>query len=210
MLTTLSLVIALPVGAWLTNQRITSAVWLGAVAVVVGITIFLSVGSPTGGTTTPTAGDWWIAGLSSLLVIAVLAAIGRRHTAAVRAVLYGAAAGVAFGLQAAVTKVFTDIVGDGLHAILAGWETYALIVSALVGFALQQSALRTGALAAAMASSNAMTLLSSVVLGLTVFSESLESGATNAGVIAGLGLILFGVVLLARAPINSLDPRREA
>jgi hypothetical protein len=119
-----------------------------------------------------------------------------------------AAAGIAFGLQAAVTKVFTDIIGEGLHAILRSWQTYALIASALVGFALQQGALKTGALAAALASSNAMTLLSSVALGLTVFSESLESGAVGtAVVIAGLGLIVV-VVVLVRAP--AAMPRTES
>ena len=56
-----------------------------------------------------------------------------------------------------------------------------------------------------LASSNAMTLLSSVALGLTVFSESLESGAVNtAVVVAGLGLIVVGVVVLARTPAAAL------
>jgi hypothetical protein len=147
--------------------------------------------------------------LGCLIVIVVLTAVGRGCESALRAVLFGAAAGIALGLQAAVTKVFTDIIGEGLHAILRSWQTYALIASALVGFALQQGALKTGALAAALASSNAMTLLSSVALGLTVFSESLESGAVStAVVIAGLGLIVVGVVVLARAP--AATPRTES
>ena len=141
MLTTLSLVIALPFGARLTNQPITGTVVMGATAVAGGIVVFLSVGSPTSGATTPSSRDWWLAALSSL------------------------------------------------------------IASALVGFTLQQSALKTGALAAALASSNSMTLLSSVALGLTVFSESLESGAVSTAVVlAGLGLIVTGVVVLARHP----------
>jgi hypothetical protein len=46
-----------------------------------------------------------------------------------------------------------------------------------------------------------MSLLSSVALGLTVFSEPLESGAVSTAVVlAGLGLIVAGVVALARAP----------
>lgn len=208
-LTTLSLVIALPFGAWLTNQPITGTVVLGAAAATGGIVVFLSVGSPTSGATTPGARDWWVAGLGCLIVIVVLTAVGRGCESALRAVLFGAAAGIAFGLQAAITKVFTDIIGKGLHAILRSWQTYALIASALIGFALQQGALKTGALAAALASSNAMTLLSSVALGLTVFSESLESGAVStAVVIAGLGLIVVGVVVLARA--LAATPRTES
>lgn len=205
MLTTLSLVIALPFGAWLTKQPITRTVVLGAAAVVVGIVVFLSIGSPTSGATTPTASDWWVAVVSCLIVVVVLTAVGRGQTSALRAVLFGSAAGIAFGLQAAITKVFTDLVGAGLHTILRSWQTYALIASALVGFALQQSALKTGALAATLAASNAMTLLSSVALGLTVFSESLKPGAAStAAVLAGLGLIVLGVVVLARTPAAAL------
>ena len=48
-ITTLSLVIALPFGAWLTHQHIDRRVVLGAVAVVAGIVVFLSVGSPQAG-----------------------------------------------------------------------------------------------------------------------------------------------------------------
>jgi drug/metabolite transporter (DMT)-like permease len=50
-LTTLSVVIALPFGAWLTNQPITGTVVLGAAAATGGIVVFLSVGSPTSGAT---------------------------------------------------------------------------------------------------------------------------------------------------------------
>lgn len=46
-LTTLSLVIALPFGVWLTDQRITRAVVLGALAIVCGIILFVTVGSPS-------------------------------------------------------------------------------------------------------------------------------------------------------------------
>jgi drug/metabolite transporter (DMT)-like permease len=206
-LITLSLVIALPFGAWLTEQRITAMVWFGAIAVVVGITVFLSVGSPGQGADMPDAKDWWSAGLVSLIVIVVLAAIGRSREAGVQAMLYGCAAGVAFGLQAAITKVFTNKIGDGLSAVLGSWEIYVLIATALAGFALQQSALKTGALAPAIASANAMTLLSSIALGLTVFGESLHSsGGLLLAVIVGLALILVGVVVLARAPTGqSLD-----
>lgn len=142
-------------------------------------------------------------------MIAVLAAAGRGRQSGRRAVLFRSAAGVAFGLQAAVTKVFTDIIGAGHSAILCSWQTCALIASALLGYALQQSALRTGALAAALAAPNSMTLLSSVALGLTVFSESLESGAVSTAVVlAGLGLIVAGVVVFARAP--AAIPRVES
>ena len=108
--------------------------------------------------------------------MAVLTGVGWRSRGAARALLFGSAAGVGFGLQAAVTKVFVTLAGSGLTALLSSWTTYALIVSALAGFALQQSALKTGVLAPALASSNAVTLFASVVFGLTVFGETLAHG----------------------------------
>jgi hypothetical protein len=73
-----------------------------------------------------------------------------------------------------------------------------LIASALVGFVLQQSALKTGVLAPAMASSDAVTLFGSVAFGATVFGESLTSGGARlAPVLVGLGIALVGIILLA-------------
>jgi hypothetical protein len=112
--------------------------------------------------------------------------------------LLGSAAGVLFALQAAVTKVFMTQLGHGVTAVLGNWTTYSLIVSAIAGFVIQQSALRTEVLAPALASSNAVTLFASVVFGLTVFGETLSDGNGRlAPTIIGLILALAGIVLLA-------------
>ena len=199
-LTTMSLVIALPLGRHITGQEVTRRVWAGAAAMVVGIVLFLSVGSPQGGTSTPPASAWWSAGLSAIVLVVVLGGMGRTRQGAPKALLFGAAAGVAFALQAAVTKVFVTVVGQGVSAVLSSWTIYVLIASALVGFVLQQSALKTGILAPAMASSNAVTLFGSVVFGATVFGEKLSSGGGRlAPALIGLAVALMGIVLLAGA-----------
>jgi hypothetical protein len=73
-----------------------------------------------------------------------LAWLAHRRLGAAAAALFATAAGLGFAFQAAVTKVFVTQLGYELGAILSTWTTYALIVSALAGFALQQSALKTG------------------------------------------------------------------
>ncbi|MBF6557462.1 MAG: DMT family transporter [Acidimicrobiales bacterium] len=199
-LTTMSLVIALPLGRRITGQTVTPRVWTGAAAMVAGIVLFLSVGSPTGGTSTPPASAWWSAGLSAIAFVVVLGGLGRRRQGATKALLFGSAAGVAFALQSAVTKIFVTVVGQGLSEVLSSWTIYVLIASALVGFVLQQSALKTGVLAPAMASSNAVTLFGSVAFGASVFGESLSSGgARPTPAVIGLGVALVGIVLLAGA-----------
>jgi drug/metabolite transporter (DMT)-like permease len=197
-LTTMSLVIALPVGARITNQQISRRVILGAVAMIAGIVLFLSVGSPQGGTSHPSAAAWWSAGIVGTVLVVILASLGRRRTGAARALLFGSAAGVGFALQASVTKEFMTIIGNGLGAVLSSWEVYALMASAIAGFVLQQSALKTGVLAPAMASSNAVTLFASVVFGVTVFGEKLSSGNGQlVPALVGLLVALAGIVMLA-------------
>jgi glucose uptake protein GlcU len=87
-----------------------------------------------------------------------------------------------------------------VSALLSSWTTYALIASALAGFVLQQSALKTGYLAPAMAASNASTLVASVLIGVVVFDESLVRGNGQLAVaLVGLSLAVVGVVMLATA-----------
>ena len=197
-LCTLSLVIALPLGAALTDQHVGRRSILGAGATVVGLVLFVAVGQPQGGTTNPSATAWWIAGLVIAAVMVVLATSSRRRTGATAAALAATAAGFGFAFQAAVTKVFVTQLGGGVVAVLGSWTTYALIVSALAGFALQQSALKTGFLAPAMAASNAATLAVSVILGITVFQESMSHGGGRlVPAVVGLGIALVGVLTLA-------------
>jgi hypothetical protein len=110
-------------------------------------------------------------------------------------------------VQASVTKVFVKVVGHGIVALLSSWTIYVLIVSALAGFALQQSALKTGILAPALASSNAVTLFVSVVFGITVFGESLaHGGGARIPALIGLAAALVGIVLLAGAQAPAQAP----
>ena len=199
-LCTLSLVFALPLGVWLTAQRITHWSVVGALTALVGIVGFVSVAQTSGGTTEPSAASWWTAAIAVVIGMAVLAGVARRTQGGTAAALLAAAAGLSYAFQAAVTKVFVNVIGDGLGPILSSWTTYALIASALAGFALQQSALKTGFLAPAMAASNAATLVVSVVLGVAIFDETIhrvDNGLMPA--LLALATAVTGVVILAVA-----------
>lgn len=206
-LTALSLVIALPIGMWLTDQRIGRREFAGAILTILGIVVFLSGGQPQGGTSHPSAGTWWAACLITFALVGLLFTVGWRFTGAAKALTFGAAAGLGYGLQAAVTKLFVTEVGGGALGLLTSWSTYVLIVSAFTGLYLQQSALKTGVLAPAMASSNSVTLFSSVLLGIAVYGETLSKTGTAHTGSAALGLIVavVGIAFLA----GSDDPDKE-
>jgi drug/metabolite transporter (DMT)-like permease len=198
-LTALSLVIALPLGVFLSGQHVGRRELAGATLTLAGIVFFLSAGQPQGGVSHPSAATWWAACLITGALIATLFALGLRFTGAARALTFGAAAGLGYGLQAAVTKTFVTEIGGGVLSLLGSWSIYVLILSALSGFALQQSALKTGVLAPAMASSNSVTLFSSVVLGITVYGEAMaKSGTSHTGsTVVGLVVAIVGIGLLA-------------
>ena len=136
----------------------------------------------------------------------VLARIGARRQGPQGAVLFATGAGVSYGFQGAATKSFMGQLGGGLGAMLAMPATYVLIVTALAGFALQQSALKTGFLAPALAASNAATLVASIVLGLVLFGEALAATPAQLPVaIAALVLAVAGVVILAAPDVPVPD-----
>jgi drug/metabolite transporter (DMT)-like permease len=210
-LCTLSLVFALPLGVWLTDQTVSRWSVIGAVTATVGIVVFVAVAQTSGGTDQPSSSSWWTAALVIAAVTIVLSGFARRTRGASSASLYATAAGLGFAFQAAVTKVFVTVVGDGLGPILSSWTTYALIASALVGFALQQSALKTGFLAPAMAASNASTLVVSVMLGVTVFDETIHrTSSGHAPALIGLVGAVVGVIILAVAqPQSETSPAAQ-
>lgn len=202
----LSLVFALPLGVRLTGQVVGRRSIIGACTTLLGIILFVAVGQPQGGSSQPEATAWLTSGLIIIALMILLAWLANRRRGAAAAALFATAAGLGFAYQAAVTKVFVTQLGYGLGAILSSWTTYALILSALAGFALQQSALKTGFLAPAMAAVNAATLAMSVLLGVTLFQESLSNGQGRLlPAIIGLTLAIIGVVVLASPEKRRLE-----
>jgi drug/metabolite transporter (DMT)-like permease len=195
-----SLVLTLPLGAKLTDQKIGRHEVFAAIATVSGLILFLVVGQPNGGIDQPSATKWWVAVAVILIGVGLMAALGFRSKGPPAAAFLGAAAGLCFGFQGAASKMFASELGGGIANLLGSWATWALVASALIGFAVQQSALKTGALAAAVASSNSSTLLVSILLGVYLFEENLSKGNGRL-VVALLGLVLTigGVGALAGA-----------
>jgi drug/metabolite transporter (DMT)-like permease len=166
-----SLVFALPLGAALDHRRISRGELRAAVVVSAGLIGFLAVADPSGGHDDAPLGRWLVAfGVGG--VVAAAAALGGRGAApARRAVLLGSAAGVLFGLSAALTKTTVEELDEGILAVLTDWPVYALLVVGYAGTAFAQSSLQTGALGPAVATQTIFDPLASVLLGTLVFGE---------------------------------------
>jgi hypothetical protein len=181
-----------------TSQIVSRRSIIGSIATLLGIIGLLVLGQPQGGTSQPSSTTWLITGLFILFATFLLGFFVRRKRGAVAAALFATGAGICYGFQAAVTKVFVSLIGNGVMPLLTSWTTYALIISALVGFAMQQSSLKTGHLAPSMAASNAATLITSVLLGVILFQETLSKGQGRLSpAVISLAVAVFGVILLA-------------
>ena len=106
-----TIVFALPLGYFLTNQVIHRREVFGAAIVVLGLAIFTVVGDEPAGTTThPRASGPSPSQRSG--VARRLFVLGGRGTLDRKAALYGVCAGVLFGLSASLCKPTMEIFGD--------------------------------------------------------------------------------------------------
>lgn len=115
----LSLVFALPLGARLTDQQIGRRSIIGAVATLFGIIALVAVGQPQGATSQPETSTWLASGVIIAGLILLLGRLANQRRGAVAAAMFATAAGLSYAFQAAVTKVFVTLLGNGVFAILA-------------------------------------------------------------------------------------------
>ena len=101
--------------------------------------------------------------------------------------LLGSAAGVLFGLSAALTKVTVERLDEGILHVVADWHLLALIVVGYAGTAFAQSSLQTGALGPAVATQTVFDPLASLLLGTLVLGEHVHDYARRRGGDAGRG-----------------------
>jgi hypothetical protein len=125
----------------------------------------------------------------------------------VRAAFLGTAGGILFGLAAALTKTVVSSLDEGIGSVVGDWHLYVLIVVSIAAFWLEQAALQTGALAAAVATTMAFDPLSSLVFGIVLFDEALHETAFGYVLsLLALAATLFGLVLIARAKESGPPP----
>ena len=196
-----TIVFALPLGYFFTNQVINRREIFGAIVVVLGLAVFTVVGDAADGNDNAPANEWALACLVFGVVAGALIVMGNRGSLVRKAGLYGACAGVLYGLSASLCKPTMEILGDdGLGVMLASWEFYAFAIAGIVAFVVQQVSLATGKLAASVAAVSVCNPLVSILIGTLLLDERLAEPTWHK-VIAycGLGLALFGAVVISLA-----------
>lgn len=193
-----SVVFALPLGVWLTHQRVGRREILGAGAVVAGLTVFMVVSNPSGGHDDASLSTWLIAAAATGGAALGLILAAARRAPGLKAALLGSAAGILFGFVAGLTKSTVDRFDNGFAAVFGDWHIYALAAASLAGFVLVQASLHTGALAPAITTSMVLETVVGVLIGVTVLEENLHESELGLTVTAvSLALIVTGLVALA-------------
>jgi drug/metabolite transporter (DMT)-like permease len=203
-LLTMSLVFVLPLGVWLTGQRIAKREVVAAFFVVVGLWVFANVGSPATGRTNAPSAQWVIATLIVIVVCAIALYVGDRGSLAQRAAANGTVSGATAGLLAVMSKPVLSELSQGLGVVLSDPKTYMVALLAVVGIVFQQFGLATGKLAPTVASGSVASPIVAVVLGAAILEEHLAQGHGR-WIIAVVGL----AVALTAAVVITLTPHDE-
>ena len=203
----LTVVFALPLGYFLTNQHVGQRELVGATVIVIGLALFASFGDPAGGNENAPGDEWAVAIAVLAVVCAGLLLYGGRGGLAAKAAGYGAAAGILFGLSAALTKPTLEFLHAGVDELLSHWEPYALAVAGILGFVLQQVSLGTGRLAASVATVSVANPVVGILLGVILLDERLSRPAWHV-VVACIGLAgaLGGAVAISLARQAEPEP----
>jgi drug/metabolite transporter (DMT)-like permease len=195
-----TVVFSLPIGAKLGGRRVARRDMVAALAVTAGLAVFLVVADPTGGRDDAATAAWIVSFAAAAVLCAALAFAARGRPPARRAGLLGAAAGILFGLTAALTKATVERLDDGLLEVLADWHLYALLVVGYAATSLSQSSLQTGALAPSVATQLSLDPIASLLLGILAFDETVhEDTAGMIAALAAFAVMIAGIVRLAVA-----------
>ena len=185
--------------------------WFAVIAMAVGVAILLLALSPRGGDPHALGLVTWLIGIGVTLTVAgLLVGWGRRSSGAIRATTLGVAAGIMFGMTAVLVKAVTATFAFGIVAVVTTWQTYLIIVVGPAAFFLLQNALQAGSL---VASQPAMTLANPITAlgwGIALFGEQVRAAGWLVLAAAGIALIGFGAVLLARSPLFEQNASQPA
>ncbi|MDR1442070.1 MAG: DMT family transporter [Bifidobacteriaceae bacterium] len=203
-----ALIFALPLAARWNGRRVSRGDLCWAAVVVAGLAVFTVLADSTKESVSDAARPWIWPGAACVVACVGLFAAGWRTKGTVRAVAFGALAGMAYGIVAPLTElVMASLERTGPVGVLRSWPVYALLVWALAGTAWQQTAFHAGNLGASLPTTQVLEPVVAVGLGLWALGARL---GTHGPAWLALGLaaaaMVVGTVRLARGAAQEGAP----
>jgi len=203
-LVVLMLPVSLFVGYLFGGPKPRLADYLGCLAVVGGLAVFLTlIGEPHAGRV-PHSRPIAIAVLVVLLAGLTLCVIVRNRGTVIRGAMYGAVAGAYFGTLAVMVDACSDRVArNGFHSLVTTSRGLVPLASiallGLGGIILTQLSFQVGALAATLPANLAADPVTGVVFGAILLRESVPTDAWHAAAYAlCLAAVIAGTLRLAQ------------
>jgi drug/metabolite transporter (DMT)-like permease len=200
---TASLLFALPISAAWRRERLRAMEWIGAVMVSAGLGLLLGVGSPSEGRADMPQYEWLLVTLAACGLGLFLVAAGQRAPwPSYKAALIGGGAGVLFGLQDALTRYCLHWISRDFTHLALSWQPYVLLVIAVYGLVLAQSAYEAGSLTAALPPMTVGEPVIGMLIGMLALNEQLNNAPIDLFWEAlGAASMIWGTWMLARSPL---------
>ena len=181
--------------------------WSAVAAMTAGLGALTVAAAPSGGSPVGLDALDWILGLGAAVgAVGVLGGAGVRAAAGARATAYALAAGIGFGVTAALMKAMDHALSDGVVGALAAWQTWAMVVFGAFSMFLVQNAFQAGRLVAAQPAVTLSDPLVAMIWGAALYHEHIRTGVWLGPEVAGALAIGWGAFRLAGSPAAS---RRE-
>ena len=147
----------------------------------------------------------WPAAAAIAFIAFVCVQVGRRRPGRARAMLTGAAAGLIFGIQDALTRqTLQGLHRFGFGGLFLHWPPYALVGAGALGIWLMQSAFSSGPLNVSLPAISAGEPVVGILLGVVVFGDRVQDTPGELAIYTGgLAALVVGVVMVSRSPALS-------
>src|SRR5258708_7641099 len=177
-LITTSLLFTLIFAAIWYHESISLTEWVSVVLVLVGLSVFLVVASPTETSSSleVSGGTWALCAAVVVVVMALAVAGGLRSSGPTRAGLLGLAAGVADAFMAVLAKAFAGSFDNGVASVFRSWTPYALIAGGAVALLLISTAYQAGHPTVSLPIITVTDPLVGSLIGISLFGEHLLVG----------------------------------
>lgn len=198
----LELPLTLVVASFVLHSSLGTREWGAVCALTAGLALLLGGLDPHGTVRHSLPAESWIIGIvTSAGVIVGLVLVGWFRPGPLRAVTFGAATGIDFGLTAALMKGTTVAAASGIAHVFSSWTTYAMIVADIAGMFLMQNSLQAGRLVAAQPGITLLDPLAAICWGIFAFGEQVNEGPWLVAAVVGAAAMGVGAVVLGGSPL---------
>jgi hypothetical protein len=205
------LLFAVPISARRHRSRLGPREWAGLLTVTAGLVVGIVAADPHRGNPIQPFSSW-IWPLVAVVVIATAAVlIGKAISGPAQASLFALSGATVMAFQSALfAATIASLRADIGHTFVT-WQPYALIVASFTGLFLVQNAYQAGPLAASMPVMDAVLPIVSIGLGIGLFGEHVRTTPFGlAGAVAGIVLLVIGIVMLDTSPVIRRHQREES